>query len=262
MRIVLAALAALWLSAPAMAQTPTDEWIFGASGEDIVLEVGGGPQVLPAYEGADQYIVRPWPSFTLKYLRVPGLGTFGGSTREGFNFSPSFRFVRKRDASEYSDLTGLNDVDWAIEVGGTIGYRYGMVEGLATLRRGFNGHNGLVAELGLDAILDPSPDFELSIGPRVYLASDDYFDTYFSVSPTEAAASGYPTFDAKGWLRGAGLEAKGRYPLSRHWAIRGEAGYERLLGDAADSPITKAGSENQFHGALGLTYRFGLNLFD
>lgn len=263
MRIPLVALAAFWLASPAMAQTPTDDWIFGAGGEDIVLEVGGGPLVKPAYDGADEYIVRPWPSVTLDYLRLPGIGTFGGSSqKDGFKFKPSFRFVRERDASEYSDLAGLDDVDWAIEAGGTVGYRYGMLEGFATVRQGFHGHHGIVAEIGLDAHLDPSPDFELSIGPRVHLASDDYFDTYFSVSPAEAAASGYPVFDAQGWLHGAGVEAKGRYQLSRHWAVRGEAEYERLLGDAADSPITKAGSANQFRAALGLTYRFGLDLFD
>ena len=137
-----------------------------------------------------------------------------------------------------------------------------MLEGFASLRRGFGGHDGLVAELGLDAVLQPIPRLDLNFGPRLYLANDDYFDTYFGVSAAESAASGYPVFDPEGWLKGAGFEAEGRYALSRHWAVRGEAGYERLLDDAADSPITAAGSENQFYAALGLTYTFGLNLFD
>ena len=130
------------------------------------------------------------------------------------------------------------------------------------LRRGFGGHDGFVAELGLNAVLEPTPELDLSFGPRLHLADDEYVDTYFGVSAAEAAASGYPAFDADGWLKGAGFEAEGRYALSRHWAIRGEAGYERLLGDAADSPITGAGSRNQFNAALGLTYTIGLDLFD
>ena len=63
-------------------------------------------------------------------------------------------------------------------------------------------------------------------------------------------------------MKGVGVEGEARYALTPHWSVVGKAGYERLIGDAADSPITEAGSENQFTAALGLTYRFGLDLFD
>lgn len=261
-RILLAALVPLWFVSPVSAQQPSEDWIFGNNGEDLVLELGGGIALQPAYEGADAYDIEPWPIIRPRFVRIPRIGTFGGDSKDGFSFRPSFRFVDERDASDYSDLTGLNDVDWAFEAGATIGYRHGLLSGFATMRQGFGGHDGLVAELGLDANLELTPELEVSFGPRVHLASDDYLDTYFGVSAAESAASGYPVFDPDGWLKGAGFEAKGRYALTRHWAIRGEAGYERLLGDAADSPITGAGSENQFHAALGLTYTFGLNLFD
>jgi outer membrane scaffolding protein for murein synthesis (MipA/OmpV family) len=87
-------------------------------------------------------------------------------------------------------------------------------------------------------------------------------DTYFGVTPAESAASGLPAYDPDSWLKGAGVEGEVRYALNRHWAVRGEAGYERLLADAADSPIARTGSRNQFNAAVGLTYRFGLDLFD
>jgi MipA family protein len=38
--------------------------------------------------------------------------------------------------------------------------------------------------------------------------------------------------------------------------------YEKLIGDAADSPITKAGDDDQLTVKLGLSYRFGLKLFN
>jgi outer membrane protein len=250
------------LTAAATAQQPSSNWIFGVNGEDIVLEIGGGAKVVPAYPGADEYTVLPWPIVDLRFLRLPGIGSFGGGAETGFKIAPSFGFVRKRDASEYSDLNGLNDVDFAVEVGGQVSYRHGMVRAIGAVRRGFGGYEGWVGEFGLDAVLDPTPDLTISVGPRVYLASDGYMDTYFGVTPAEAAASGLAAFDADGWLRGAGIEAEGRYAISRHWAIRGEAGYERLLGDAADSPISRAGSRNQFNVALGLSYLFGLDLFD
>ncbi len=261
MRILIAALGLSLFAAPAAAQQPSSDWIFGANGEDLVLEVGGGPKLTPAYEGADDYTFVPWAIVDLRYLHLPGIGTFGGGPEGGFSFGPSFRFVRARDSGDYSQLSGLSDVDFAVEVGGKAAYRYDMIRGSLAVRRGFGGHNGFVVDLGLDAVVDPTPELSVSFGPRLYLASDDYMQTYFGVTPAESAASGLAAFDPSGWLKGAGVEGEMRYALSRHWAVRGKAGYERLLADAADSPITRAGSRNQFNAAIGLTYRFGLDLF-
>jgi outer membrane protein len=53
-----------------------------------------------------------------------------------------------------------------------------------------------------------------------------------------------------------------RYEFAPKWAVRGEFIYEKLIGDAADSPIVQVGSENQFTAKLGLTYLFQLKLFN
>jgi outer membrane protein len=242
----------------AFAQTPDSDWIYGADGEDIVLEMGGGILTRPKFESSDDYTLRPWPVVQLEYLHLP-FGTFGGSER-ALKFSPSFRIISERD--DDGDLAGLGNVDTAYEVGGTVSYRVGMFRGLATLRRGFGGHHGWVGEGGVDAILDPTPKLEIAVGPRVHFASDDYLDTYLGVTPAQSAASGLPAFDPDGGVKGVGAEAEGKYRLSRRWAVVGKAGYERLIGDAADSPITDLGSKNQFTANIGLTYRFGLDLFD
>jgi MipA family protein len=147
-------------------------------------------------------------------------------------------------------------------VGGTISYRVGMFRGLATLRKGFGGHEGWIGEGGVDMILDPTQKFEIAFGPRVHFASDDYLDTYLGVTPAQSAASGLPVFNPDGGVKGVGAAAEGKYRLNRRWAVVGKAGYQRLIGDAADSPITDLGSKNQFTANIGLTYRFGLDLFD
>jgi outer membrane protein len=243
---------------PAAAQSPDTDWIYGADGEDIVLEVGGGVLTRPDYESSEDYTLRPWPFVSLGYLRLP-FATFGGK-EEALKFAPSFRIIDERD--DEGDLNGLGNVDTAYEIGGTVSYRYGMFRGLATIRKGFGGHEGWVGEGGVDVILDPTPQFELSLGPRAYLASNDYLDTYLGVTSQQSAASGLREFNPDGGVKGFGASAIARYQLTRHWAVVGKFDYERLIGDAADSPITDLGTENQFTGALGLTYKFGLNLFD
>lgn len=229
--------------------------------DDFVLEIGGGPLVQPAYLGSSEYEVEPNPLVDLHYLRIPGIGSFGGAEENGFIFSPSFNYVGERKASDYHELRGLENVDAAIEIGATVGYRFDWLRAFVTVRRGFGGHNGYVGEIGLDAIAQPTRKLTVSAGPRVTFADTDYLETYLGVKRYESLQSGLAEYHPGGGIKGVGVEGEARYALTDRWSVVGSASYERLVGDAADSPITKLGSDNQFTAALGLTYRFGLDLF-
>ena len=230
---------------------------------DIVLELGAGAAFRPAYEGASDYRATPFPVVTLHYLWLPGLGEVKSNRlrRDGFSFGPSFRYVRKRDSTDYDKLRGLNDVDAAFELGGRFAYTFGMFRAHASLRRGLGGHEGLVGEAGLDVTLNPTSVTELSFGPRVSYADGEYMRTYLGVTLPESIASGLTAFDPGGGIKGAGAELNARYAFTPQWSLLGTLGYERLVGDAAESPIAQAGSVDQFTARLGLSYRFGLDLF-
>src|SRR5690606_40987313 len=45
---------------------------------DLSLRLGLGGKVAPDYEGSDDYQLKPWPIFSLEFLRLPGIGDFGG----------------------------------------------------------------------------------------------------------------------------------------------------------------------------------------
>jgi len=230
---------------------------------DIVLEIGGGPQIRPAYEGADKYKVMPFGEFTLHYLWLPGFGEIkNGQVTDGFSFGPSFRYLSRRKSSDYTDLHGLNDVDASFEVGAKFAYTFGMFRPWVAVRHGFGGHSGVVGEAGLDLVMRPTPVTEIAFGPRTSFASSDYMETYFGVTPAESARSGLAVYSPGGGFKGVGAELRTRYEFSPQWAMVGTLIYERLIGDAADSPIVQVGDANQFTAKLGLTYRFGLKLFN
>jgi outer membrane protein len=86
--------------------------------------------------------------------------------------------------------------------------------------------------------------------------------TYFGVTPAESARSGLNAYNPGSGIKGAGLEVSARYEFTQQWALVGLAYYERLIGGAAASPVVKVGDENQFTAKLGLSYKFGLKLFD
>jgi MipA family protein len=127
----------------------------------------------------------------------------------------------------------------------------------AEARRGIGGHEGWVGDLGADAFFRPGPDTVISIGPRLRLADEDYMESYFGVTPAVALRSGLPVYQPEGGIKAAGAMFGITHQLSRSFGVYAYAGYDRLVGDAADSPIVRQfGSEDQFSGGLTLYYSF------
>ncbi len=258
-RVLLCLGMAACASAPALAGDA-----YQAEGTDIALELGAAARVAPAYPGADSYTLYPAPIIKLKFLKLPFFGTVADSSKDvGLGFYPAFNFEGERDAADHSELTGLKTVDWAIELGAGVRYTGDFVEAFAEVRRGFNGHHGFVGELGIDAVARPADRLKLTLGPRVSFADSEYMSTYFGVTSGESTASGgrFAAYDAGGGFRDVGVAFGAEYAWSDTITLYGDAGYRRLVGDAADSPIVKrAGSENQFTAGLGLTYKFSWNV--
>jgi outer membrane protein len=119
----------------------------------------------------------------------------------------------------------------------------------------------LVGEAGLDLTFKPDAVIELGFGPRISYADAAYMQTYLGVTPAESLTSGLPAYEPGGGIKGAGVEFGSRYEFTPQWSLLGTVSYERLVGAAADSPIAQAGSLNQYTARIGLSYRFGLNLF-
>jgi outer membrane protein len=218
----------------------------------------------PRYPGSDETIFVPYPLIAASRFFVPGYGQVdeGASTR-GLTIYPSFNYIAKRNSADSNELDGLKDVDWALEAGIGISYRYDWIRGFAEVRQGFNGYSGQVAQFGLDVIASPTEDLELRFGPRAGWGSQNYMDTYFGISTKEAADS--PLYDssykANAGFDTVGLAGSASYDLSENWKLHALVGWDRLIGDAGESPIVKEGSQNQYYAGTGLTYRFAFDLF-
>ena len=104
-----------------------------------------------------------------------------------------------------------------------------------------------------------TPQLTLSGGPRLTLASAAATSPYFSITPAQSVASGLPVYDAAGGVRSLGAGAQARYEWSPAWATHLFVEYERLAGDAANSPIVTAhGSRDQIQVGIGVTYSFDM----
>ncbi|MEX1250482.1 MAG: MipA/OmpV family protein, partial [Hyphomonas sp.] len=161
-----------------------------------------------------------------------------------------------------NDLVGLGDIDSSFELGGFLRYRNGPWSAGAELRQAVSGHEGLVLELdaGVGGVITGFwPPIIWSAGPRVKFVDESYNSAYFGVTQAQSAGSGLPVYQAGGGASTYGVAALGIIPLDRDfkWSIVTFAGYNRLAGDAGDSPLVALrGDADQFSAGLFISYMF------
>jgi outer membrane protein len=242
---------------PALAQTEVDIQVEAADLAALDptrpaarFTLGAGAGVTPDYFGSDDYSFGPAGTLRFDYIRLPGGIEFGGVGAVGFveGFGPrgAVRYIGSRKASDNRELRGLDDVDASLEVGLGLGYDDQYWRAFGDLRYGVIGHHAWVGELGADAILRPNEAWVVNFGPRANWGSGRFMDTYFGVSERESGRSGFNDYSPSSGFYSAGVELGARYSFSERWGVEGTASYERLIGDAGDSPIVEAGSANQY----------------
>ncbi|NNE51431.1 MAG: MipA/OmpV family protein [Sulfitobacter sp.] len=232
-----------------------------AQERSFTFALRGGLAVTPEYPGSDNYEPGPDIGFTFGSLSWGRLNVgqgIGNAPATGLSFRGAFRFIGERESSDYPELAGLNDIDATVELGFGAIYRERNWQAFGEVRKGIGGHDGFTGTLGANLVFRPTERFTLLAGPRVSFGDSDYASTYFGVSAAEAAASQFGQFNAGGGALGAGVEVQGTYRINDRWAVEGAVSYEKLLNDAADSPITAIGSEDQWRMRLGLSRTFNL----
>ena len=264
--VAAAAMAVAMSAAPAKAQP------FQEPHQGDELTVGLGVAVAPDYEGADEYRVIPAPSISWKTsaftLRTRGPGIeIDLVPGQGFGAGPILRYDFGRDDADDSAVARLPDIEGSLEAGGFVSAALpvaslGGSPLLATFRAeatqglGDDGHGGLEAK-GSVGLLAPGDPLTLGVNLSTTWADEDYMRAYFGVTAAGAAASGLPVYTPDPGIKDVGVNLFASYKLTQNWSATAAAGYTRLIGDAADSPIVgQRGSENQFFGAFGLSYTF------
>ena len=233
---------------------------------DIRVRVGLGAQVRPEFIGADGTKVAPL--FHVNIARgtnqfsfsapddSPGIGLF---STNGFSLGPAANIEGRRKESDVGAAVG--SVPRTFEVGAFAQYQKGdSIRLRAEVLKGVNGHDGLVGTIGADKIWRDGDRYVVSIGPRLLFSDGRYQRAYFGVTPAASLATGLPAYRPGGGLHAIAVASGVTYALNSRWGMFGYARYERLVGDAARSPIIREfGSRNQLSGGIGLNYTFTIH---
>jgi outer membrane scaffolding protein for murein synthesis (MipA/OmpV family) len=207
----------------------------------------------------------------LLFASVPeGIGV-NAIDRSGWKAGPlvKVRFGRDEDkggspflvAGASNALRGLGNIDAAAEPGVFVEKRFGNREewqARAEFRRGFGGHEGVVADVSLNYRTRLRRSI-FSIGPRATVASKDFMQTFFGIDAAQSSRSGLGRYDADGGILSAGVGATIIRPLDRRRAVTLFTSLERLGDEAGRSPlIRERGRRGQFTIGIGYGFRFGL----
>lgn len=270
--------ALLVLIRPAHAQTPSPlaEWqyssgiqlqrLFEPTVPKWQVELGLGTQFAPAADGLSVYSVQEGPAVDIRYKDI---AFFSSGEGLGANLF-SFRHISVGGAITY-DLGRSPHVDGAALNGlGTI-HPAPELKFFATtvlsesfpltirvdVRKQFGASFGYIGDAGAYLPMPgSSAKFAWFVGPTVTLADTRYMNTYFGISHTQAVSSHYHSyFKARGGFKSAGLGLDADYFVTQHILFNLSAAYDRLLGSAAESPITK---DNPNEGVVSVSaiYKF------
>ncbi len=246
---------------PAAAQTPSPlaEWQY-SSGVQLQrlfeptiptwqVELGLGAQYAPVFDGIGRYQAQPGPVIDIRYKDIAFASTGEGV---GFNLF-SFRHVRFGAAITYdlgrsphldgTALTGLGTIhpapEFKIFAGTVLTESFPLVIRVDA-RKQLGATNGYIGDAGAYMPLPGSSQtFAWFAGPTVTLADSRYMNAYFGVSQVQAANTHYRRYKASAGFKSAGLGISADYFVTPHTIISLNTAFNRLLGSAANSPITR-----------------------
>lgn len=260
---LIAGVAATVLAVPAAAQDEAEE------DEPRRTRIALGPQLYPSYPGSDSHDIGPYVDFSRTRGDEPfdfeapdqSFG-FSFGDDDGFSAGPVVNFEGSRTAEDVG--AALPKVGFTFEVGGAAQAWLGEnVRLRGEVRKGLGGHDGWIGMGSADVVFRDGDAWLFAIGPRVTWSDDTYHDAWFGVAPADAVPSGLPAYDPDGGIHAYGAAATFLTQFSPRWGIVTYAKYDRLTGDAADSPIVRVhGSRDQFSGGLALSYTFGRGVRD
>ena len=174
----------------------------------------------------------------------------------------ALRIDRGRDSSAVDGLDGLPDVPATLRLRGYASYaltkRWTAAASVSQDILGRGGGTVATGDIGYNAPLTPASEWYAGAG----LAWSDWrnMNSYYGVSAEAAATSHYPAYAPGAGLTNLHVGVGFTAALTSRWILFGSAGATRLVGYAADSPLTTRPLSAS--AAIGLAYRWGAKYND
>lgn len=219
------------------------------------VSLGGGALYGPAYEGSDKYVVTPLPDISVDYKDGLFFANFwdgiGSYPLQGENYklggSIGLALGRQED-DDKKNLRGMGDIDLGVTANLMGEYSFGPIQLSGKISKG-NKDYGTTAKMELGTMFFATEKLTLMASAGATWADEDHMKSYFGVSAAQSARSGYRRYDIESGMKSINFTAGAFYSITEHVDVKLMFMGDQLLGDAADSPITK----NDFNPSVFLT---------
>lgn len=263
-------------AATARAQTPSPiaEWQY-SSGIELQKRfehdhpesnwrgtVGGSIETQPSYVGSDHYRITGGPDFDIRYKDLAFLST-GEGLGVNLLFTDHFRiggalgYDLGRSEDDDRRLRGMGNISGAVVPRLFAAMVLFPVTFRLDIRKGIGGNKGIVGDASIYAPVYGSQQFILFLGGSATFASAEYMKRFFGVTSSQSASSGYRSYDPDAGPESMSLGSSAIWFFSprRTWFADATLTLDRLLGDAAHSPLAAARFSSAV--ALSIGYQFG-----
>jgi len=236
-------------------------------GNDLTL--GGGVDVTPRYSGSNEN--RVTTALVLDYSMRNGLfvsttrGIGYGNNIGNLDYSAalSYRAGRKDhdvDSDSLNDgsdnLRGMGDVKGSAL--GVLGLGYKVTDWLHLQFQAevpfTERDNGAALHFGILSPLYSGSKDTLSMALTSSWGTSDYMQTYYGVSSSQSAASGFAPYDAGTGIYAWSMNVDWTHKFNQDWSVVAATGFTQLVGDARNSPIVQRKASPT--GSLKVTYSF------
>lgn len=228
--------------------------------------VGVGVGVLPEYSGSDdlRFAVRP----VIDYQHESGFFAstvrgLGYQTKSGpFKVSAAIgmegaRYDRDRTGRSGSDeLAGMGEIRSTVtaNLAGSYEFENGMTLGAKAMMALNHRDNGNRYQFGMTAPLLKTDKHQLRMFAVADYADRKYMQTYHGVTAQQSAQSHFAQYKAKAGFEKVTVGLNHNYQINEKWSLNSTVGAMTLVGDAADSPLTKRKSSPMV--LTSLNYKF------
>ena len=240
------------------------------------VRVGAALAYMPEYSGSSEQMFRVLPlvsfsdiagfefnGLSLSYPLV-NIGTGTGPGKWSLKAGPRAGFEFGRDSEDSETLTGFEDIDPSLLLGGAARLTVGVLGFRVDAGQDvIGGHDGFTADVSVGTYIPPGLLVDkLSFQPALTLswADGNYNQTLYGVTEAQALASGLPETPLDAGFHRASATLLGWYDLSDRVQLSAIVSYREYLGDYRDSPILRApdGATNDVFATMGVSYKFSL----
>lgn len=229
-------------------------------------------QYKPAFSGSSDFKLKPELAGFVRYGRFTITGAGGFTTkrqedvergldaellrRDKVRLNLSLRFDGGRKESTSGQLAGMGDIEPTVR--GQVTVRWKPVpEWELSAGSSFDVLNrvgGYILSAGASRTFVIDGRQRVIVGGGLSGSGDRYLQAWYGVTPEQSAASGYPVYSPREGLRDAAASATYRIEINPQWAGFAGASASRLLGPAAESPLTT--QRNGWALTAGIARRF------